>query len=375
MEEEDLKKDRAWIEVNLSNLEYNIHQIKKMINEDTKIIAVVKADAYGHGAVAVAKKLNEIGIQNFAVASLKEGIELRKNGIKGDILILGYTNEMSISLVVKYDLIQTLVDSTYAEILNKMNLDSKIRCHLAINTGMNRIGENYKNIDKIIQTYKLNNLQIEGIFSHLCVSDSEEDDDIHFTNCQIQNFKDVIQQIKQNGINPGIAHIQASYGILDYSNIGFEYVRVGIIMYGVYATKDDEIKLNVKPVLSLKARVSTVREIEAGESVSYGRTFKSSKKMQIASVTIGYADGYPRNLSNKNVKVMIHGKTAEVIGRICMDQLIIDISNIPDVKTGDIVTLIGDNSEISAEQVSDKAGIITYELLSRLGKRVEKVLI
>lgn len=370
-----LDRDRAWIEINLDNLEHNIKEIKKVMQEGSEIMAVVKANAYGHGSVMIAKKLNEIGIYNFAVATLQEGIELRKNQIEGDILILGYTNFEDIEYVTKYNLIQTIIDYKYASIINNMELEHKIRVHIAMNTGMNRIGEDFSNMDKIIEIYRMKNLLVEGIFTHLCVADSNAEEDILFTKGQVQKFYNVIEQIEKNGINVGKKHIQSSYGLLNYPEIKCDFVRTGIIMYGVYSSKNEVIKtkLDLKPVLSLKARITSVREINEGDSISYGRTFKSNSKLKIASVSIGYADGYPRNLSNKDAKVFVNGKKASVLGRICMDQLVIDVSDVDKIEVGDIVELIGEKEKISAESIADKSETITYELLSRLGSRLERV--
>lgn len=254
-----------------------------------------------------------------------------------------------------------------------MTISSKIKVHIKINTGMNRIGENYKSIDNLIEVYKMKNISILGTFSHLSVSDSLNEENINFTKKQISNYFEIIEKLKELGCNVGKIHIQASYGIANYPELECDYVRAGIIMYGVYSDCNNEtkVKLNLKPVLSLKARITTVKEINQGESVGYGRTFIAKEKTKIATVSIGYADGYPRSLSNKNVKVQIKGEYATIIGRICMDQLIIDVSNIKDVKQGDIVKLIGEEEEISATHISYMAeNSITNELLSRLGNRL-----
>lgn len=376
-EKELLKKDRAWIEINLKNLEHNIQQIQKIIPEDCKIMAVVKANAYGHGMLEISKNLNEIGVHDFAVATLEEGITLRKNNIKGNILILGYTNFEDIKYVSEYDLMQTIVDYEYAKKINEMNLENKIKVHIKINTGMNRIGENYKNIDNIIKIYQMENLEILGTYTHLCVADSLEPENIEFTENQIAHFYECINKIKDLGYNPGKIHIQSSYGILNYPDLKCDYVRPGVTMYGVYSSLGDKTKVmpDIKPVLSLKARITSIKQIGKGDSVSYGRTFIADTDKKIATVSIGYADGYPRSLSNKHVKVIVNGGYAEVIGRICMDQLVIDVSNIKEVKQGDIVTLIGEDEEISAEKIAGKADTITNELLSRLGIRLERVMI
>ena len=370
--EKDLKQNRAWIEINLDNLENNIKQIKNIISSQTKIMAVVKANAYGHGMIEISKKLNQIGITDFAVATLDEGITLREAGIKGNILILGYTNFNNIDYLLKYNLIQTIVDYEYAKRINQMDLKEKLKVHIKINTGMNRIGESYKNIDRLIDIYQMQNLEILGTYSHLCVSDSLKGDDKLFTNKQITNFFETVKKLQNLGYDTGKIHIQASYGILNYPELNCDYVRSGIIMYGVYSDESENTKteINLKPVLSLKSRITSIKEITQGESVSYGRIFKADKTMKIATVGIGYADGYPRNLSGKNAKVLVNENYVNIIGRICMDQLVIDVSNLSKIEDGDIVTLIGEERQIKAEEVAQKAGTITNELLSRLGKRL-----
>ncbi len=375
MEEELTKQNRAWLEINLDNLEHNVNQIKSIIPDKCKIMAIVKANAYGHGMIEIAKKLNEIGVQDFAVATLSEGINLRKNNIKGNILILGYTDLKDVEYIIKYDLIQTIVDYEYAKKIEKMKLEDKLKVHIKINTGMNRIGESYKNIDNLIKTYQIKNIEILGTYSHLCVADSLKSDDVEFTNEQINNFFECIDKIKSLGYDTGKIHIQASYGILNYPELNCDFVRPGIIMYGIYNEDEPKTRLNLKPVLTLKARITSVKEIEEDESVSYGRTFIAKTKKRIATVCIGYADGYPRNLGNKDVQVMVNGQFAEIIGRICMDQLIIDVSQIKEIHQGDIVTLMGEQKEISAETIANKADTITNELLSRLGSRLGRTTI
>lgn len=370
--EEQLKKDRAWIEVNLENLAYNIEQIKNIIPNKAKIMAVVKANAYGHGMIEVAKKLNKIGIQDFAVATLEEAIELRKNGIGSNILILGYTNFSSIPNVIKYDLIQTIVDFEYAEKIRKMNLDKKVKVHIKINTGMNRIGESTKNIENLVKIYKNEKIDILGTYSHLCVSDSLKNEDVEFTKKQIEEFFYAKEKLEQLGFNLGKIHLQASYGILNYSYLECDYVRPGIIMYGVYSQEQEKILKNIslKPVLQLKARVTSVKYVEKGETISYGRIYKADTKRKIATVCIGYADGYPRNVSGKNAKVLVNGKYATIVGRICMDQLMIDVTDIENIEQADIVTLIGNKKDITIERLAMISNTITNEILSRFNKRL-----
>ena len=374
---DDLLKDRAWIEINLSNLEHNVREIERIIPDKTKIMAVVKANAYGHGMITVARHLNQIGITSFAVATLQEGITLRENNITGDILILGYTSINNLEYVLKYDLIQTVVDLDYAHKLLKSSYSNKVKVYLKINTGMNRIGINYKDIMNIKKLYTSNKLNILGMFSHFCVADSSKKSDIAFSRKQISRFDEVIQALTSSNIEVGKVHLQSSYGILNYSNLIYDYVRPGIILYGVHEVKNPYCKtsINLKPVLSLKARITSIKEINKGDSVSYGRGYKALKKETIATVSIGYADGFPRNVSGKGAKVMVNGQYAYIIGRICMDQLMINITDLANIKVGDIVTLIGDDSEISIEELAFKSQTITHELLCGLNNRLGYVVI
>ncbi len=373
----ELLKNRAWVEINLNNLEHNINEIKKIISDKTKIMAVVKANAYGHGMIEVSHKLNQIGIYDFAVASLDEAITLRENNIVGNILILGYTCIENLKYVIEYDLIQTIVDEEYARKISEIKFDKKLKVHIKINTGMNRIGIHYTNINSIKEVYNYNNINVLGIFSHLCACDSNSKNNIEFTKLQIERFNNLINELKSSNINIGKVHLQSSYGILNYPYLEYDYVRPGIIMYGIHSELNSysKIKINLKPVLSLKARVTSIKEINENETVSYARLYKALKKEKIASVSIGYADGYPRNLFNKKVKVLVNNEYAEIIGRICMDQLIINVSNIKNIKQGDIVTLIGPYKKISSEIISSKSNTITNELLSRLGKRLNYIFI
>lgn len=369
----NLIKNRAWVEINLDNLEHNINEIKKIVSKKTKIMAVLKANAYGHNLILISKKLNEIGIMDFAVATLEEGLALRNNKIKGNILILGYTSIENIDYVVKYDLIQTVVDEEYASNLIKLPNSNNIKVHLKINTGMNRIGIDCKNVLFIKNLYKEKRLNILGIYSHFCSANSDKKRDIEFTYKQIERFNRLIKYLESSHINVGKTHIQGSYGLLNYPELNYDYVRMGILIYGVYNdnTTYKKINLNLLPVLSLKSKIASIREIEKGETVGYSRTYKAKKREKVAAVSIGYVDGYPKNLSDLNAYVKVNNRFAKVIGRICMDQLVINISNIPNVKIGDEVTLIGDSKYINAENLATKLKTITPELLGRMGSRLK----
>ncbi|GMQ60005.1 serine racemase VanT catalytic subunit [Vallitalea sediminicola] len=370
-------KDRAWIEVSLDNLKHNIMTLQGIIPDKSEIMAVVKADAYGHGAVKVASYLNEIGIKSFAVATIDEGILLRRKGIKGDILILGYTDPSRVRHLRRYRLTQTIIDYEYAKRLNEYK--HPIKVHIKIDTGMHRMGENASKVDKIIKIFQFENLEIFGIYTHLCVADSKDREDIIFTKSQIESFYSLLGNLEKNNIVLPKVHIQSSYGLLNYPELHCDYVRLGIAIYGAIDSVRDKTKIqpDLYPVLSLKTKVALIREIVAGESVSYGRTFIADKNCRIAVIPIGYADGFPRNLSCECCSVLLHGYRVPIIGKICMDQLIIDITNVPDVKQGDIVTLIGVDGieKIYATEVANKSKSIANEILSRLSYRVKKIYI
>ena len=369
-------KERSWIEINTKNLEYNINQIKQIIPKTTQIMAVVKANAYGHDSIIISKKLQEIGINDFAVATLSEAIKLRENNITGNILILGYTEPEELQKVIDNNIMQTIVDNDYAKSVLKANLQGKLKCHVKINTGMNRIGEFYDDFTALIEIYQNPALQIEGTFTHLCVSDSDKIEDINFTKEQINRFDKAIEFIKNQGLNPGKLHTQASYGTINYTNCKYDYVRMGILMYGINASYDCYNKYNVdfKPVMAVKSKVTSIKYINLEETVSYGRTFKADNKIKIASVGIGYADGVPRALSNILI-VKINNKKYHQIGRICMDQLMIEINDENPIAIGDEVILIDPNErkDLTLEDWAKLTNTITDEIICKFTTRLKRI--
>lgn len=369
-------KERSWIEINTKNLEYNINQIKQIIPKTTQIMAVVKANAYGHDSIIISKKLQEIGINDFAVATLPEAITLRENNITGNILILGYTEPEELQKVIDNNIMQTIVDNDYAKSVLKANIQGKLKCHVKINTGMNRIGEFYDNFTALSEIYQNRALQIEGTFTHLCVSDSDKIEDINFTKEQINRFDKAIEFIKNQGLNPGKLHTQASYGTINYTNCKYDYVRMGILMYGINASYDCYNKNNVdfKPVMAVKSKVTSIKYINPEETVSYGRTFKADNKIKIASVGIGYADGVPRALSNILI-VKINNKKYHQIGRICMDQLMIEINDENPIAIGDEVILIDPNEskDLTLEDWAKLTNTITDEIICQFTTRLKRI--
>ena len=364
--------DRAWIEVHLNHLAHNVKVLKKAMPPKCQLMAVVKAEAYGHRAFEVSTCLEKIGVKAFAVATIDEGIQLRKYGIRGEILILGYTAIWRAAELKKYDLIQTLISYDYAIALNKQGVS--IKAHLKIDTGMHRLGILSSDLTDVERVFSLKHITVCGIYTHLCCSDSLQTSDVAFTRKQIDHFYSLIYTLRNRGITIPKLHIQSSYGILNYPELQCDYVRAGIALYGVLSSPYDESsrKLDLRPVLSLKSKVVLIRSIPKGDSVGYGRTFIAKRDSQIAIIPIGYADGIPRNLSCGNGAIQIKQYFVPVIGRICMDQLAVDITETEGVSVGDIATLIEakTDSELTATILADHTGSISNELLCRMGTRL-----
>lgn len=404
-------KDRAYIEINLNNLEHNVKVLRKIMPPQCELMAVVKAEAYGHSAFPIATHLNQIGVKAFAVATIDEGIALRKYGIRGEILILGYTDVCRVSKLRKYDLTQTLICFEYANELNKQCAEwkartkilssdniithdkitihdktmghgkviahKKIKTHIKIDTGMHRLGLPYNNLEEIKDIFSMENIEVTGVYTHLCCSDSLLADDAAFCEMQTDRFYHLIENLKNEGIAIPKLHIQSSYGLLNYPNLRCDYARIGIALYGVLSTPNNDtiLKPDLRPVLSLKTRVILIRTIRKGESVGYNRTFTAKRDSKIAILPIGYADGFPRSLSNGKGNVLIRGQRVPVVGRICMDQLAVDVTDIESISVGDTATLIGENEgeTLPAPIVANDFGSISNEFLCRLGARLPVV--
>ncbi len=365
---------RAWIELNWDALEQNIQFLRARLPEGCKLMPAVKANAYGHGAVLVAKELNRFGVDAFCVACIQEAIELRRHGIHGEILIMGYTHPAEFPLLRRYHLTQAVVDYAYAKELYRYG--QKIHVHIDIDTGMHRLGERSENIDRICSIYEMKNLIVDGLFSHLSASDRLTEQDRAFTESQVIAWNHVLDELGQRGYPCPKVHLLGSYGAINYPELAGDYARIGIALYGVLSTKEDTTAWegSLQPVLSLKARVATVKELYTNESAGYGISFTADHDMRIATITIGYADGLPRSLSDGVGAVLIHGCKAPILGSICMDQTIIDVSDIPDIKAGDVAVLVGTsgNQAISVADLAKQTHSITNEVLSRLGSRLER---
>ncbi len=369
------EKDRAYIELNLANLTHNVSVLKAALPANAELMGVVKREAYGHGSYAVATHLEKTGVKAFAVATIDEGIALRRYGIRGEILILGFTDVRRAKELKTYRLSQTLIDFPYAEKLNRQKIPVSV--HIAIDSGMHRLGLDTDDLENVQKLFQMKHLHIQGIFTHLCCADSRKPEDISFTRKQIRSFYGLISQMETAGLPIPKIHLQSSYGLLNYPDLPCDYVRAGISLYGVSSSPDDRTLLQPKlrPVLALKAKVVLIREISRGETVGYDRTFRAERNSRIAILPIGYGDGLPRNLSGKAM-VQISTHLLPVIGRICMDQLAIDLTGVDDVSVGDTAILIdnAENSPLLAPNVAALSGSISNELLCRLGARLPVVI-
>lgn len=365
----------VWAEINLDNLAHNMREVKRVVKRGTLITAVIKADGYGHGAVQIGKTLLENGADRFAVATLSEAIQLRKNYKDIPILILGYTPNNSAELVVKHNIIQTIYtyDQALAYSKKAKELDNEVKVHIKIDTGMSRLGmrTDEETIKTIKEINKLPNLMIEGLFTHFAIADESEKE---FTYGQAERFNFICNALEREDINIPIKHVSNSAAIIDLPEMNYNMVRAGIILYGLYPSREvDKKRVDLKEVMSLKAEVSYVKEIEEGTGVSYGLLFKADKTTKIATLPIGYADGYTRLLTSK-AKAIVKGTKVPVVGRICMDQCMIEVTGL-DVNIGDEVILFGSdgNNNITIDEIAESLNTINYEIVCMISKRVPRV--
>ncbi|WP_313756334.1 alanine racemase [Tissierella sp.] len=362
----------TWVEIDLSNLEYNLSQARKMLKSKTKIAGVVKANAYGHGSIHIAKVLIENGIDMLAVACLTEAIELRKYYSDIPILIMGYTPSDKLKFAVQNNITITIFSLEQAIILSDIGemLNKEVTIHIKIETGFNRLGLKIDSntISIIEKIYNLKNIRLEGIFTHFALKTKETD------KIQYELLMNVIHKLEAKGIYIPIKHICDSIGMVIYPEYHLDMIRLGSFMYGVQTSSKKEGSL--RSVMTFKAKISQVKEIQAGEGVGYDYSFVAKKKTIVGTLPVGYADGYMRALTGKG-EVNINGKRAPIIGKICMDQCMIDLSNIPYAKVGDEVILLGGNSKdgITLDEVAEKINTNRNEVLSVISRRVPRVYI
>lgn len=369
----DFSNGRCWVEINLKTIIDNYLIYKKQLKSNQEIMAVVKADAYGHGDQKVATALEQVGCKHFAVSNIHEASQLCEAHVDGEILILGYTPPSSFNELYVKGITQAVLSEEYADLLAQNG--NHIKCQFAIDTGMNRIGldaNDPKKCAEVIREYS-KKLEITGIFTHLCVADSTADEDVIFTDQQIKSFIGVSNCIRD--LHLAEEHCLNTAGGLWHNKYG-NIVRLGISLYGLKPDFYNTLPYGIKPALEWKSVISMVKSVHNGEDIGYGRSYHVEHEMRIATIPTGYADGYNRQLSNKGF-VLIHGKKAPIVGRVCMDQLMVDVSSIEEAKMGDIVTLIGQSGSehITADEMGYMIGTIGYEILCSISKRVDRVYI
>lgn len=365
----------VWAEINLDNLSFNIQQIR-LKSKGKELMGVVKADAYGHGAIEVAPVLLENGVTRLAVAVLNEAIELRNSGIECPIMILGLTPETLTADLIKYSIEPTVSSYEYACTLSKVakNKGKKIRVHIAIDTGMGRIGflPDEESVEEVYKISKLPNIEIEGLFSHFCTADEA---DKEYSYMQFEKYNWFYGKLTEKNVKINMRDIANSAAIMELPETHYDATRPGIILYGYYPSNEvDRSSLDIRPVLTLKSNIMYIKTVEKDQYIGYGRKFKTERPSIIATLPVGYADGYTRMMSGK-AKVIINGKFAPVIGNICMDQCMIDITDVENVRVGDEVILIGNdgNLKFDADDIASMLGTINYEVVCMIGKRVPRV--
>ena len=367
---------RCYVAISRDASGNNIREVKKPLPEGVKLLGVVKANAYGHGAVPVASYL-ENQVDYFATATIEEAVELRENGISAPILILGYESPSQYGDLVEYDITQTIDSYAQALALEKeaARQNRKAKAHLAVDTGMTRIGFQVTehDADEAAKIADLPHIELEGMFTHFSCADQE---DKTYCSMQMEKYDKMTALLAERGVTIPLRHICNSAGIMEFDDHRFEMVRSGIITYGIYPSEEvKKERLDLIPALSWKSHVIHVKEVGPGIGVSYGATYVTEKPMtRIATVSAGYADGYPRALSNQGC-VLIHGKKAPIIGRICMDQMMVDVTDIPDVQVEDVVTLVGTDGDetITIEEIANPAARFDYEMLCDISSRVTRV--
>lgn len=365
---------RTQAAIDLDALEYNINSAKNKLPDGVKLLVVIKADAYGHGAVEFAKFL-ENKCDFFGVACIEEAIELKKSDIKTPILVLGHVSTYNYNDIVKYDIRIPIFSLDDANALSEeaVRQNKNVYYHFCVDTGMNRIGfkPTTESADICKEIYDLPNIKCEGIFSHFATADEK---DLTKSLKQCERFESFIKMLEDRGITIPVKHINNSAGIMNFDK-HFDMCRMGIITYGLYPSDDvDKSLLDIKPVMSWKTHISHIKMLKAGEEISYGGTYKTTKCQKIATIPVGYADGYPRCLSNMG-KVIINGKFAPIVGRVCMDQFMVDVTDIDDTNVETTVTLVGSQGEctITMEEFANAAHSFNYEQICRIARRVPRV--
>ena len=372
---------RTWADISLNDLEYNYRSIRSRLPSGTRFLGVMKADAYGHGAVPVSRALADLGAEYLAVSNLEEAVQLRRGEIRLPILILGYTPPEYAENMIYLDITQEVHSLDYAKELDASLAGTNyiLNVHLKLDTGMTRIGffayDNERTLDELKQVAALPHLRIEGVFMHFCVADSTAEEDVTVTRLQFRRFTNMLSAMEGVGIRPEIRHCCNSGATILYPEYALDMVRPGIITYGNAPSAELEGAISLRPMMSLHSMIAQVRTVPAGTDISYGRLYRTKEAPRVAVLPIGYADGLSRLLTGK-ASFYLHGAMVPVIGRICMDMCMLDVSAVPDAKPGDIVTIFGydeDGTLVPCERLASAQGTINYELLCQISKRIPRI--
>ena len=368
----------AWAEINLSNISHNMRELRRVTEPDARVMAVVKANGYGHGAIPVSQAVLANGADYLGVAILAEALELRQAGIEAPILIFGFTPTEQAADAVQLDIAQTVYSFAGAEAISQaaVRLGKRAKIHIKIDTGLGRLGflTEIGTPKEIVKIAGLPGIEIEGIFTHFSVAGSG---DKRYTYSQYTQFTEIISRLKSMGLEIPIKHASNSAGLIDLPDVHMDMVRAGITIYGLYPSNEVlRDKVDLKPALCLKAQVAQVKMVPEGTSISYGRTYITKQASKVATIPLGYADGYTRLLSNK-APAIIHGQKVSQIGTICMDQFMIDVSSVSGVQNGDEVILVGEQGgqKITVDDLANLVGTINYEIVCMLSERVPRVYI
>lgn len=369
------KYDRVWAEIDLDAIYHNVAAAKALTKAGTKLMAVIKADGYGHGAVPLAEVLDPLA-DAYGVAIVEEGVELRQAGVTKPILVLGYTPESLYEPMLDYDIIATVYTREMADSLSEtaLKMGKQAKVHIKLDTGMSRIGflPNQESLQEIQQIAAMPGIQIDGCFTHFARMDEK---DKSRAETQFRQYMDFTAQIEAEGILLPVKHASNSAGIIEMPEVNLDMVRDGISIYGLYPSEEvNKERLPLIPAMQWKARVSHVKILPAGVEIGYGGTYTTKRETRVATIPVGYADGYPRSLSNRG-SVLIHGQRAMILGRVCMDQFMVDVTEIPEAQTGSLVTLFGRDGDavLPVEEVADLSGSFNYEFVCDVGKRVPRV--
>jgi alanine racemase len=371
-----LKNGRAWVEIDLDRLKSNLKKVTDWIGPDRKVLVAVKADAYGHSSLAVSRALAEQGVDMLGVASLEEAIELKRGGAAVELVILSPSSFLEIPEIVAEGFVSTVSNMEYARRLSAVAraANRRMKVHVEVDTGMGRTGVNYAcAADFVQQLAEAEFIQIEGIFTHF--ADAERSDK-SFVFTQLERFNRVLDELRKRSIAIPLIHAANSAALLDVRESHFNMVRPGLVIYGIYPSGYADRHVEVESVMTFKARVAHLNRIRKGESVSYGRTYVAQRDMTVAVVSVGYGDGYPRALSNRG-EVLIAGRRHRIVGVVCMDLTMVDVTDRPDVSIGDEVVLMGKSGaeEITASEIAELADTISYDVICSVGPRVPRVFI